>query len=243
MNRKKKIIVTFISVIMVIAVLFLSCFVYVNDYYKADKQAVSAFAKGSTIAKEILEDETIVYKPENAQTGLIFYPGGKVECDAYLPLMEACASKGIMCFLVKMPYNLAVLRMDAAEGLQEMYPDIESWYIGGHSLGGSMASSYIEKSGDVFDGLILLGSYSTVDLSEKNIGVLSVYGSEDKVLNKDKYDECKANLPSSFQEEIIKGGCHAFFGMYGKQEGDGKPTISNERQIQITADIICDFVN
>lgn len=243
MNRKKKITVTFISVIMVIAVLFLSCFVYVNDYYKADKQAVSAFAKGSAIAKEILEDETIVYKPENAQTGLIFYPGGKVECDAYLPLMEACASKGIMCFLVKMPYNLAVLRMDAAEGLQEMYPDIESWYIGGHSLGGSMASSYIEKSGDAFDGLILLGSYSTVDLSEKNIGVLSVYGSEDKVLNKDKYDECKANLPASFQEEIIKGGCHAFFGMYGKQEGDGKPTISNERQIQITADIICAFVN
>ena len=243
MNRKNKIIVTFISVIMVIVVLFLSCLVYVNDYYKADKQAVSAFAKGSTIAKEILEDETIVYKPENAQTGLIFYPGGKVECDAYLPLMEACASKGIMCLLVKMPYNLAVLRMDAAEGLQEMYPDIESWYIGGHSLGGSMASSYIKKSGDVFDGLILLGSYSTVDLSEKNIGVLSVYGSEDKVLNKDKYDECKANLPASFREKIIKGGCHAFFGMYGNQEGDGKPTISNERQIQITADIICDFVN
>jgi pimeloyl-ACP methyl ester carboxylesterase len=142
-----------------------------------------------------------------------------------------------------MPYNLAVLRMDAAEGLQEMYPDIESWYIGGHSLGGSMASSYIEKSGDAFDGLILLGSYSAVDLSGKDIDVLSVYGSEDKVLNKDKYDECKANLPASFQEEIIKGVCHAFFGMYGKQEGDGKPTISNERQIQITADIICDFVN
>lgn len=34
---------------------------------------------------------------------------------------------------------------------------------------------------------------------------------------------------------LIPGGCHAYFGMYGLQKGDGTPSISNTRQIQQTA--------
>ena len=81
----------------------------------------------------------------------------------------------------------------------------------------------------------MLGSYSTADLSETNLDVLSVYGSKDMVMNHEKYDENKVNLPSDFSEVVIEGGCHAYFGMYGAQEGDGEPTISNEEQILITA--------
>jgi dienelactone hydrolase len=240
---KRRLIIAAISVFTAIAIVCGAFFIYASDYYHALPQAQTVFSSDDGVRGEELDDGSIAYIPEKPVAGLIFYPGGKVEYTAYAPLMRACAQRGILCVLVKMPFNLAVFDINAADGIQERYPEIDKWYIGGHSLGGSMASSYIKKSGDVFDGLILLGSYSTVDLSEKNIGVLSVYGSEDKVLNKDKYDECKANLPTSFREKIIKGGCHAFFGMYGNQEGDGKPTISNERQIQITADIICDFVN
>jgi surfactin synthase thioesterase subunit len=141
-----------------------------------------------------------------------------------------------------MPFNLAVLDVDGAEGIQEMYPEIENWYIGGHSLGGSMAASYLSENTSEYEGLILLGSYSTADLSKEDIKVLSVFGSEDKVMNKEKYDEYKINLPESFSEEIIDGGCHAYFGMYGMQEGDGTPTITNEEQIQKTAEKINIFI-
>jgi len=143
---------------------------------------------------------------------------------------------------LKMPLNLAVLDVDGAEGIQEMYPEIESWYIGGHSLGGSMAASYLSENISEYEGLILLGSYSTTDLSNERIRILSVYGSEDKVMNKEKYDEYKINLPESFSEEIIDGGCHAYFGMYGEQDGDGTPTITNVEQIQKTAEIINIFI-
>ena len=226
---------------MVLAVLTAgigACAIYVGDYYRADYDAVAAFAPMDAVTTEVLDDGTLVFQSENATKGFIFYPGGKVEYTAYQPLMAACAEQGILCALVKMPFNLAVLDINAAEGLREQYPDIEDWYIGGHSLGGSMAAAYLADHAEDYDGLILLGSYSAADLSNAEIDVLSVYGSEDLVMNRVKYDESKSNLPGDFAEVIIEGGCHAYFGMYGAQEGDGNPAISNEEQIVLTAEII-----
>ena len=241
-NKKSKIIKRFVAVIVVFALLFGACAFYVNDYYRADLGAITAFSDNQKIQSELVDNETIVFKPENAKVGFIFYPGGKVEYTAYIPLMDALAGKGVMCVLLKMPLNLAVLDVDGAEGIQEMYPEIGNWYIGGHSLGGSMAASYLSENINEYEGIVLLGSYSTADLSKENIRALSVLGSEDKVMNKEKYDEYKINMPEDFSEEVIDGGCHAYFGMYGEQKGDGTPTITNEEQIQKTAEIINVFI-
>ncbi len=214
---------------------------YVNDYYRADSEAVSAFCVPGNVSRHQLVDGTLIYQPEQAVGGLVFYPGGKVEHTAYEPLMKACASKGLLCVLVEMPLRLAVLDINAADGIQETYPDIEHWYIGGHSLGGSMAATYLADHEENYDGLILLGSYSAADLSSADVAVLSVYGSEDRVMNHQKYTECADNLPADFREIIIEGGCHAYFGMYGAQEGDGIPSISSADQILLTADAIAAF--
>jgi pimeloyl-ACP methyl ester carboxylesterase len=157
--------------------------------------------------------------------------------------MKELASEGVLCVLIEMPFNLAILDTAAADGFTDMYPEIEEWYIGGHSLGGSAASMYLEDNHEAFEGLVLLGSYSTSDLSSYDIDVLSIYGSEDKVMNYENYEEYLVNLPEDSEELIIEGGCHAYFGMYGDQEGDGKPTITNEEQIQITAKKIVDFIS
>lgn len=242
-KRKRKFFICVTAIIAVLAVLILSCAFYLNDYYRADDEAISEFAVIDGISKQVLEDDTIVYAPEDAETGFIFYPGGKVEYTAYIPLMEACASEGIMCVLVEMPFNLAVLDINAANGIQEMYPEIENWYIGGHSLGGSMAASYLSENIDAYEGLILLGSYSTADLTETTLKVLSVYGSEDKVLNAEKYSENKSNLPEGYEEIVLDGGCHSYFGMYGEQEGDGVPTLTNIEQINQTAKEIEEFIS
>lgn len=215
---------------------------YVNDYYRADMDEIVEFSAGLEVLKKVLEDNTIVYEGSAADTGLIFYPGGKVEYTAYEPLMKALASEGILCVLVEMPFHLAVFDVNAAEGIQEMYPGIENWYIGGHSLGGSMAAAYLKDNVECYEGLILLGSYSTADLSETDLEVLSIYGSEDKVLNHEKYHEYKPNLPDDFIEVIIDGGCHAYFGMYGQQEGDGSPAISNEEQTMTATDAIVKMI-
>ncbi len=241
MKSKKNFLKLICGVILVVSVIVGGCGFYLGDYYKADVSAVNAFATIENISKDY-DENTVVFSPDKPKAGLIFYPGGKVEHTAYEPLMKACADKRILCVLVEMPFNLAVFDVNAAEGIQEKYPDIESWYIGGHSLGGSMAASYLKENTDDFDGLVLLGSYSTADLSRTDLEVLSVYGSEDKVLNTEKYKENLPNLPTDFTEIIIDGGCHAFFGTYGAQDSDGTPTISNKEQIRITADAIAEFV-
>ncbi|MBO7218343.1 MAG: alpha/beta hydrolase [Clostridia bacterium] len=241
-KRKRRIILWLVSVIVIIAVITGAGAIYVNDYYRADSNAITTFATSNTIFTETLDERTVVYAPEKAKTGFVFYPGGKVEYTAYEPLMKACADKGILCVLIEMPFNLAVLDMNAAEGIMSKYPEIENWYIGGHSLGGSMAASYLSKNVDEFEGLILLGSYSTADLSGTDLDVLSIYGSEDKVMNYEKYTDNKTNLPKDFTEVVIDGGCHAGFGMYGAQYGDGIPIISNQEQIRLTAEKISELV-
>jgi len=238
-HKKKRWLVVTAFILVVIT---LACIFYLQDYYHADRDAIVDYIVEKPIDEIVLADNTRVYLPENPKVGFIFYPGGKVEAMAYEPLMETCASEGILCILVEMPFHLAVFDIDAADGLQEMYPEVEEWYIGGHSLGGSMAASYLADTEDSYEGLILLGSYSTEDFSNSELNVLSVYGSEDQVLNREKYEESKINLPEDYTELEIEGGCHAYFGMYGSQDGDGRPTISNVEQIQITAESIREFV-
>ncbi len=227
----------------VVAVLLLCgvCWAYVADDYHADDAAVAAMSPAADIAVK-QKGNNLAFIPEGAETGLIFYPGGKVEYTAYAPLMRALADNGVLGVLVRMPLNLAVLNMNAANSIPEQYPQIKHWYIGGHSLGGSMAASHAAKNTSNYDGLALLASYSTVDLSTSGIPVISIYGSEDGVLNMEKYAEYKCNLPAAFEERIIEGGCHAGFGGYGPQDGDGVPTITGEEQIAETVRLLTAFL-
>lgn len=103
-----------------------------------------------------------------------------------------------------------------------------------------------DKSGDAepeLDGLVLLAAYSTADLTDSGLQVYSTYGSKDGVLNREKYEANRTNLPQDTTETVIDGGCHAGFGSYGAQKGDGTPTISAEEQQQQTADALAAWMN
>ncbi len=219
-----------------------ACAVYVNDYYHASETALAALNSNETVTVKQIEKDIIAFIPEETSAGLIFYPGGKVEYTAYAPLLQSLAQNGILCILPHMTCNLAVLEMNAADGLCEYYPEVKNWYLGGHSLGGSMAASYLAKHPDNFNGLLLFASYSTADLSSFDLDVLSIYGTEDSVLNSEKYQEYQKNLPADFTEHIIEGGCHAYFGSYGAQDGDGTPTITEEEQIAETVNAVLGII-
>ena len=223
----------FLIILALLVAIGIGCGIYLGDYYRADAEAL-ALVKGM--------DGDLVWAPEYADTGLIFYPGGKVDHAAYAPLMEALADRGILCVVTEMPFHLAVLDIDAAADIQAEYPEVERWYIGGHSLGGSMAAAYLEGCEEDYEGLILLAAYSTADLHDSDLEVLSIYGSEDQVLDRENYEEYRQNLPVDFRELVIDGGCHAGFGLYGPQAGDGVPTITARKQIEITAEAIAEMV-
>ena len=217
-------------------------YAYVSDYYHADETALEAMAYLTDSVQTEQDGNVTWFVPENSTAGLIFYPGGKVEHTAYAPLLRACAENGILCALVRMPGNLAVLDANAADGLQEEYPEVTAWYMAGHSLGGAMAANYAAAHAEDFNGLILLAAYSTKDLTGTTLRVLSVYGSEDGVLNRESYEKNRANLPADTTEVVLDGGCHAQFGSYGAQEGDGIPSISGEEQVRQTVEAIVAFV-
>jgi len=240
-NHKKRVFRSILIILVVIGISVTGLSIYASDYYRADTAAIESFSCSTDVTKTMLSDGVTAYSSGHPKTGFIFYPGGKVEHTAYEPLLKACAENNILCILIQMPFHLAVLDINAADGIKEQFPDIENWYIGGHSLGGSMAASYVSKNVNQFDGLILLASYSTVDLSKTDLNILCVYGSEDKVLNHKKYEKYRTNLSDAVEEVVLDGGCHAYFGMYGEQDGDGTPTLKNEEQITLTANKIIEF--
>lgn len=117
-----------------------------------------------------------MHVPGDPRVGIVFYPGGKVQAEAYAPLMRDLADRGFLCAIVPMPFNLAVLDANGADGVQGRFPAVRRWILMGHSLGGVMAAGYLDGHARSWDGLVLLGAYSTADLSDDGVTVLSVTG-------------------------------------------------------------------
>ncbi len=239
MGRVRRILgrATLAAVILTVA-LGIAGYTYLNSNYPADEAAVEAMESDALVQVYEPASGVVIFTPAEPEAGLIFYPGGKVEHTAYAPLLRALAREGIACILPEMPFDLAVLDMDAAERVREYLSDIERWYLGGHSLGGAMAASYVSEHADEYEGVILLAAYSTNDLKNKGLTVISLYGSEDGVLNREQYGSCRGNLPEEAVELVLEGGNHAQFGSYGPQAGDGAPEVSAQEQVDWAAEII-----
>ena len=225
---------------LVVVAMLAGATMFVNDYSHADKSAIRDYVVEGVEEKEVA-DGIIAYIPEGEiKAGLVFYPGGRVEFTSYAPLLKKCAEEGILCVVVEMPYNLAFLGFNKGANVPSLFPEVKNWYIGGHSLGGTMAANCAANNSNIFKGVVLIASYSTTNITD--LRVLSVYGTEDGVLNMSHYDQYKDNLPGSFTERVIIGGNHSYYGMYGNQDGDKEATISNVEQIEITASHIVEFI-
>ena len=221
-----------LSLAVTLAVILTACvafFIFVSDTYSPDDVALSVLSLDGVFE----QDGYIELKSDGSKLGLIFYPGAKVEYESYLPLLNSIREKGVSCYLVEMPFNMAFFGGNKADKVIEEHPEIECWFICGHSLGGSFASGYASESADVISGLILLGSYPYKEYPLEK--TLTVYGSlNTSVADKVDYTE---------NVIVIEGGNHAQFGNYGHQDGDAVATVSREYQQDITVSSIIDFIS
>lgn len=235
--KNKKLLKVIGVILAVFIILSGVCFVYVSDYYHADETAMECL-HSKTQEVEILHiSQGYFFDGSGQDKAMIFYPGAKVEYTSYAPLLYAISAQGIDCFLVEMPLNLAFLGINKAEEIIEKY-NYQTWYMSGHSLGGAFAALYAADNEDKISGVVLLAAYSTSQFSN-NMEVLSIYGSNDQVLNYEKFENNRVNLPVNAVEICIEGGNHAQFGNYGKQSGDKEAQIStNEQQAQTVSEII-----
>ena len=220
-----------IGLLLLIILLVGAFYIYASDYYRADEVAIAVMQSD---AITLVEDNFIVLSPNTpGDTAIIFYPGAKVEYFSYLPMMEKIMlSSNVTCILVKMPFNMAIFDSDAADKIINRFPDIENWYLAGHSMGGAMASDFASKNQDKIMGLLLFGAYIYGNYPEEN--ALTVYGSFNTSV------EEKINYTENIV--VIEGGNHAQFGNSGKQKGDPDATISSEEQQNIAVVAVHEFL-
>lgn len=236
--KKGKII--FIAILAFIVVSVIGITIYANTYYRANDLALSYMESSKTV-QVIENNDYIAFEATTYDKGIIMYPGGKVDEKTYAVLAHKLALENILVVIVKMPLKLAVFNINGASKVLKDYT-LDTWYLMGHSLGGAMGASYLGNNQANFKGLILLAAYATNDLKDTNLDVLLIVGENDLVLNKEKYESSKKNLPLNYKEELIIGGNHAYFGSYGEQDGDGKASITANEQMQTTVNIVKNFI-
>ena len=183
------------------------------------------------------EDGQLVFRPSFPNDkGLIYYPGGLVEPEAYAVTAQGIADAGYLVVIPKMPLNLAFTGINRADGIRADFPEIESWVIGGHSLGGAMAAEYAKNNMDSLDGLIMFASYPANNEEFVNfpVPILTIIGSNDT--GAPQQEAFYEAISDSARRFVIEGGNHRQYADYSFQKGDGIATISAvEQQDQIIA--------
>ena len=229
-SRRRKWLVAGGILLLILAILMGAFLWYVSDYYRAENVALEVMAQGSGIT--VQDNLTILSPTYPTDTAIIFYPGAKVEAEAYLPLLDQIRQTGVACILVHMPFHMAIFDANAAEAVIDQFPEYQHWYIAGHSMGGAMASQFASDHPDLVDGLILMGAYIYGDYPAED--TLTIYGS----LNQSVED----NIDYTENIVEIEGGNHAQFGNYGPQKGDLPAAISAEEQQKQTVEAIEAFL-
>ncbi|HMK54159.1 MAG TPA: alpha/beta hydrolase [Methanobacteriaceae archaeon] len=238
---KKKFVLTILLAIVLIGAVYFLC--YVSDYYRADNTALAAL--NSTSAYNVNDtDDFVTFTPTKNQskTGVIIYPGAKVEAESYSVMASKLAVNGYTTIIVKMPFNLAFFGTNKADIVIANHPEITSWVIAGHSLGGVFASDYAVNHPDKIKGVIYFAAYPSANASNATFKALSIRGSQDALTTSEDISKNRNKFPSNTTFVIIEGGNHFNFGNYGVQAGDNNSTITREEQQNQVITAILEFL-
>jgi hypothetical protein len=245
MKRLKTWQIIIILFIVLILVGWAAFIIWGSNPLPADTEAFSALESDTLVSVE--NQPGLVFKPQSTvpTSGLIIYPGGRVQPEAYAPPARSITEAGHLVVIPPMPLNLAIFNADAAMQIIETYPEVDCWVIAGHSLGGAMAARFVYNNPRSVAGLALWDSYpaESDDLSSNDLAAASIYASDDPSAPQDKVIKGKPLLPPETSWTLIEGGNHAGFGWYGPQSGDHSRTISLESQQQQVIQATLDLIN
>jgi pimeloyl-ACP methyl ester carboxylesterase len=208
--------------------------VWASSPYRADRSATLEVFRNGDIAVTAV-DEGILMAPVGDDidlsanpTGLIFVPGARVDPYAYLYQLSGVVEQyGVTVLITEPTLNLAFFDLRSVDDFTTAAPEVERWFVGGHSLGGVRAC-LMTPDADIA-GLILFGSYCANDLSDSGLPVLSVGGERDLLSDTATIADAAPLLPDDAAFVVIEGANHAAFGDYGPQSGDGERTITSEQ--------------
>ncbi|MBP2099669.1 alpha/beta hydrolase [Enterococcus rivorum] len=231
--------IALISLLGLISIVVIALIYLKSVTYTPTTEALNA-AKQATY-----KGNTLVFKGNPKKVSVIFYQGAFVDNASYSIWANKVAEAGFTVYLTKQPLNLAVLGGNKAQTIIDS-EKLSSYVIGGHSLGGVMASRFAAENQEssALKGVFFLASYPDEKGSLKEFGgsVLSIVGSKDGVLNWAAFDKSKQYLPTQTNFQTIQGGNHAGFGSYGDQKGDQKAKITNQEQQDEVVKILIEWL-
>jgi hypothetical protein len=240
-TSKKRLILFIVLAVLIVGVAYLAY--YFSDYSHADSTAIAALS--STGYYNVLDNSnSITFTPtvNKSSVGIIFYPGAKVQPEAYSVLASKLATNGYTTIIVKMPFNFAIFGTNKADDVIAQHHEISTWVIGGHSLGGVSASDYAVNHQDKIKGVIYLAAYPNTNASNSTLKGLFIKGSLDGLVTSTQISDNLNKFPVNTTFIIIPGGNHANFGNYGVQAGDNHSTITKEEQQNLAAKYILNFL-
>lgn len=244
MRRLGAVLLAVVGVLVLVVVGFL---VYASLVFEGDREA-SLDAWRSNGVEITGTERSIVIEPTTGATGtgLVFIPGAKVQPSAYLYKMAGIAEATGMTVVITEPtLNLAFFDTRPLSEFTADAPDVDRWFVGGHSLGGVRACQLAadEQGEPPVDGLILFGSYCVDDLSDTDLAVLSIVAENDGLSTPEDVAARSGNLPDDAVTVVIEGANHAAFGDYGAQPGDGTATIDRQTARAEIADAVAAFLD
>jgi pimeloyl-ACP methyl ester carboxylesterase len=196
----------------------------------------------------VTQDDWIVFEPAGgkATKGLIFYPGGEVDERGYAQPLHHVASAGYLVVMVPMPFQLAVYAIDSAADVVAAYPEIDTWAIAGHSLGGSMAAYYAADHPDSIDGLLLWDAYAANDMTASKQAVRMIHRADENGEPPPGYAPHLPNHPQQTDYVPLVGGSHLNFGNFiaGRMYRDAPaPELDGDVQRGKVAVATIEFMN
>ena len=219
----------------------------------------------SNAAVDVEYGDWFVIRPAAVKptAGLIIYPGAHSAVRGYVKVMTRIAEAGYLVVATKMPLGYAFLAPNRAEDVFDAYPDIEYWFLAGHSLGGAMAGRYASESGDKLAGLAFWDAYppDANSLADSDVPTVLLYRATLDGEPEQKFNEKKHLFPQSTEWIPIRGGDHGQFGdnvggmfkefgmfIRGMDEEEWEATqwkasISRDEQQKIIAQAMLDWFN
>jgi len=162
-----------------VIVAILAVLVAVSDIKSKEYTPSAEAARVARQGTQTTRDYTY-FKGDVDKTAVVFYPGALVAPDSYSIWAAQLARQGHSVYLMHFPMDLAVLAGNRATAVPKSIR--QNYVIGGHSLGGVIASRYAAKyQTKGLKGVFFLASYPDEKgrLDTSGLPVLSVTGSRD----------------------------------------------------------------
>lgn len=222
-----------VGVVVLVLVVAAGLLVWLLNPSEADEDDLAAVVDDPDLAVS-REEGFVLLAPAGGvgDEAVVFYPGAHTEPDAYLATWAGVVeATGVAVLVPEMPLGLAFLDEDVTERLVATQPGVDRWWLGGHSMGGIAATSYLaEHPESRYQGLVLWAAFADdgVDLSARDdLSALSVTGSADDVVATADVEERLDLLPAATTAVEIDGMEHGQFGAYDSFFGDGEPAVAD----------------